>query len=118
MTIDWSRGVPVLVSIGIIIAVAVLRQYSKTVAAIAATMPVNIPLGMWIVASGGDGQQGALAEFNEAVLVNIIPTLAFIVVAWLMARAGYPLIPTIVAGYCVWAVCLGIILLIRSLSGR
>src|SRR5512135_1581431 len=105
MTIDWARITPVVISIGIIIAVAVLRQYSKTIAAIAATMPINIPLGMWIVAAGGDTHPGALAEFNEAVLVNIFPTVAFILVAWLMARAGYSVLPTIVVGYVVWAVC-------------
>lgn len=36
---------PVLVSIGIIIAVAVLRNVNKQFAAIVATMPINIPLG-------------------------------------------------------------------------
>ncbi len=46
MTIDWSRVTPVLISIGIIIGIAILRQYSKTIAAIAATMPINIPLRM------------------------------------------------------------------------
>ncbi len=103
MTIDWSRVTPVLISIGIIIAVAVLRQYSKTIAAIAATMPINIPLGMWIVGVGGDTRPGALVEFNEAVLVNIFPTVAFILVAWLMARAGHAVLPTIAVGYVVWA---------------
>ncbi len=116
MTIDWSRVTPVLISIGIIIGIAVLRQYSKTIAAIAATMPINIPLGMWIVAAGGDSQ-GALLEFNQAVLINIIPTVAFILTAWLMARAGHGVLATIVVGYIVWAVCLGIVLLIRSALG-
>ena len=53
MSIDWQRVLPVAVSIGIIIAVAVLRQYSKTFAAIAATMPINVPLALWIIYSGG-----------------------------------------------------------------
>ncbi len=80
-------------------------------------MPVNIPLGMWIVGAGGDTHQGALLEFDEAVLINIFPTVAFILTAWLMARAGHGVLPTIVVGYVVWAVCLGIILLIRSAVG-
>ena len=40
---------PVIVSILIIIAVAILRNYSKTLAAIFATMPINIPLSLWII---------------------------------------------------------------------
>jgi hypothetical protein len=55
MQIDVQRILPVLVSILIIISVAVLRQYSKTFAAIAATMPINIPLGLWIVYAGEQG---------------------------------------------------------------
>src|SRR5262245_47096452 len=114
MSIDWSRVVPVIVSIGIIVAVAILRQYSRTFAAIAATMPINIPLGMWIIYAGTEDRQAALAEFSEAILLNILPSLGFIVVAWQMTKAGYPLLPTIVAGYVVWAVGLGLIFLIRA----
>ncbi len=116
MTIDWSRVTPVLISIAIIIGIAVLRQYSKTIAAIAATMPINIPLGMWIVGVG-DTHQGALIEFNQAVLINIFPTVGFILTAWLMARAGHSVLATIAVGYLVWAVGLGITLLIRSVFG-
>ncbi len=114
MTIDWSRVTPVIVSICIIIAIAIVRQYSKSLAAIAATMPVNIPLGMWIVYSGGENQQVALAEFSQALLLNIFPTLAFMIVAWQMTRAGYSLLPTIATGYVVWALGLGLIFLIRA----
>jgi hypothetical protein len=118
MNIDWSRVAPVLVSIGIIIAIAILRQYSKAFAAIAATMPINIPLGMWIVYSGAVDSQAALTEFSEAVLLNILPTIAFMVLAWQMTKAGYSVLPTIIAGYIVWAVCLGIIVLIRAQLAR
>src|SRR5438045_9454537 len=99
MTIDWSRVIPVIVSIAIIIAIAIVRQYSRAFAAIAATMPINIPLGMWIIYSGTEDRQAALAEFSEAVLLNILPSLGFIVVAWQMTKAGYPLLPTIFVGY-------------------
>lgn len=113
MTIDWQKTLPVLVSIGIIIAIAVLRQYSKTLAAIIAVMPINIPLGMWIVYAGDDNKQQALTDFSQALFVNILPTLAFMLVAWQMARGGYGLVATIAAGYAVWAVGLGVIFLIQ-----
>jgi mannose/fructose/N-acetylgalactosamine-specific phosphotransferase system component IID len=117
MQIEWSRVIPVIVSIIIIILVAILRQYSKMFAAIAATMPINIPLGMWIIYAGDD-KQTALADFSEAVMINILPTLAFIVTAWLMAKAGHALLPTILVGYLVWGVCLGAVLIIRAQLGR
>lgn len=118
MTIDWSKIAPVLVSIGVILAVAALRQYSKTFAAIAATMPINIPLGLWIVFAGTEGnaatKQKALTDFGELLLVNIFPTVGFLLAAWLMTRAGQSLVPTIVVGYLAWGVMLVAILLVRG----
>ncbi len=117
MTIDWSRILPVVVSIAIIVFIAIIREYSKTIAAIVVTMPINVPLGMWIVYAGADNRQLALADFNVAVFYNIVPTVAFIIAAWQLTRAGASLIPTILLSYGAWAVCLGVILLIRALIG-
>ncbi len=117
MSINWERTLPVLVSIGIIIAIAILRQYSRNLAAIVAVMPINIPLGMWIVYSGADDKQLALTEFSGALFVNIIPSIGFMLVAWQMSRMGYDLIPTIVTGYAVWLVGLGFIFLLRHIFG-
>jgi hypothetical protein len=118
MSIDWARVAPVLVSIGIIILIAVVRQYSKSFAAIAATMPINLPLGMWIVYSGSDTPQADLEQFTQAALVNLIPTMVFMLVAWQLAKAGYSLVPSILLGYAAWAVSLGAVLLIRALLAR
>jgi hypothetical protein len=118
MFIDWSKVAPVIVSIIVIIAVAILRQYSKTFAAIAATMPINIPLGLWIIYSGTEGseatKQKALADFGELVLVNIGPTVGFLVTTWLMTRAGHSLVPTLIVGYVTWGVLLAIVMLLRG----
>lgn len=112
--IDWQRVTPVLVSIGIIIGIAILRNYSKTLAAIVAVMPINVPLGMWIVTAGAEDPKAALQEFSAALLINIVPTLAFLFVAWQMTRAGHGLLPTLVVGYLVWGVGLLIILWLRG----
>lgn len=117
MTIHWERIAPVIVSILIIIAIAILRQYSAVFASIAAVMPINVPLGMWIVAAGDDNPKEALSTFSEALLVNIIPTIAFLVVAWQMTKAGYGLLPTIGVGYAVWGVGLLLIFALRGQSG-
>ena len=115
MTIDWSRIAPVIVSIAVIIVIAIVRQYSQTLAAITATMPLNIPLGMWIVYSGSDNHQAAMAQFSEAAMMNIIPTIVFLIVAWQLSKIGFSAVQTIVIGYVAWAVCLGLIYFVRSL---
>lgn len=114
MTLDWQRTLPVIVSILIIIGIAILRQYSKMFAAIIAVMPINVPLGMWIVYAGEEDGQAALQEFSNALFVNIIPTLAFLVVAWQATRIGWGLVPTITAGYLAWGIGVGLILLLRG----
>lgn len=111
----WGRVLPVIVSIVIIIGIAVLREYSKTLAAIAATMPINIPLGLWIVYSGSDPKD--MEPFTRALLINIWPTILFLLVAWLMSRSGYGVVPILIAGYAAWGVGLGLVLLIRQMTG-
>ena len=113
--IQWDSVLPVIVSICIIIAIAVLRHQSKQLAAIVAVMPINIPLGMWIIYAGADDKQAELAAFSRALFINILPTLGFMLVAWWMARDGRGLLPTIAAGYVVWGV--GLLILLR-LQGR
>lgn len=118
MSIDWARVAPVLISIAIIILIAVVRQYSKTLAAIAATMPINLPLGMWIVYAGSEDPKVDLAQFTEAAFVNLFPLLVFMLVAWQLTKAGHSVITAIVIGYMGWAVSLGVVFLIRALLAR
>ncbi|MBZ0299134.1 MAG: hypothetical protein K8J31_05310 [Anaerolineae bacterium] len=112
MSIAWERVLPVLVSIGVIITVAIVRQYSRTFAAIAATMPINVPLALWIVFSA-DQNPASRAAFSEGLLIGILPTVLFLIVSFFVVRAGWPLVPTIVAGYVAWGAALGILLLLR-----
>ncbi len=117
MTIVWGRVLPVIVSIGIIILIAVLREYSKPLAAIAVTMPINIPLGLWIVYASPDTDTAVMAQFTRSLFINIWPTIIFLAVAWLAARAGWRLLPMILAGYAGWGIGLGVLLLVRQLLG-
>ncbi|MCA9885359.1 MAG: hypothetical protein KC708_20415 [Anaerolineae bacterium] len=48
-----------------------------------------------------------------ACIVAVMPLL-FLVVAWQMTRAGYGLLPTILAGYAVWAIGLLIVFALRG----
>lgn len=105
---------PVLISILIIIAVAVLRNHSKTLAAIFATMPINIPLSLWIIASADGTDQTAMADYAQSLVYGIFPTVIFIIVTWLAFRAGWSLLPTLGIGYAVWGVLLAVTLWLRG----
>jgi hypothetical protein len=105
---------PVAVSIAIILLVAVLRNYSKSLAAIFATMPINLPLSLWVIASASDGDEAELATYAEKLVIGLIPTIVFMIVAWLATRAGLSVFPAIIIGYVGWGVVFGLIVLVRG----
>jgi len=115
MEIAWGKVAPVIVWIIIIIIIAIVREYSKTFAAIAVTMPINLPLGIWLVYGGST--KAEMEQFTRSLAFNLVPTFAFVVIAWLAARAGWKLIPIIVTGYAGWAVCLVILMVLRQAIG-
>jgi ABC-type phosphate transport system permease subunit len=95
---------PVAISIVVIILIAVLQKQSRVFAAITATMPLSVPLGIWIVASASKDDKLALTEFTAGTFTGIIPTVGFIVAAWLVARTGAPVGKVLLAGYATWGV--------------
>lgn len=109
--------IPVLVSIIIIILVAVLEKQSKLAAAITATMPIGATLALWIVYAANKGDGDTMAQFSVGLLIGIIPTIGFLVVAWFSARAGLKLLPLLGVSFTVWGVILGFILLLRRIIG-
>jgi hypothetical protein len=115
---SWRDVLPVVISVLIIILFAVLRKTSSSLAAILATMPLNIPLTLWITYSSLEGdaasRSNALTEFTQALLFNIIPTVVFIGVAWWGFRAGWSFLAVLAAGYAAWGVVLGVILVLRG----
>ncbi len=113
MSETWRNIGPVIVSILIIIAVAIVRAHSRTAAAVLATMPINVPLALWVVYAGAGGDRATMAQFTQSMLVAIGPTVVFIVVVWLAARSGWRLVPMLAAGYLSWAVGLGLTLAAR-----
>lgn len=104
---------PLIVSIVILIAIALLKEHSRLVAAITAFMPVNLSLGMWIVAANAQDEHQALVEFTQGLGFGGVPTLIFLLVVIWGARAGLRLGPLLLAGFAGWAVGLGIMLLAR-----
>jgi hypothetical protein len=99
-----QRSLPVITSILIILVVAVLRDRSRTVAAVVATMPINVPLALWVVASGVEGNSRVLAEFMRAALVSLAPSIVWLAIVFAAFRAGWGLWQAIGVGYGVWLV--------------
>jgi hypothetical protein len=114
----WSRIAPVAASIVIIILIALLRAWSKTLAAITATMPINIVLALWIVYTAEGGDPAGVAQFATSMLRGVGATVVFLGAVWLAARAGWGLVPMLVAGYLTWAGTLALIFGLERLLGR
>lgn len=106
---------PVFISITVLILVAIIQRQSKAIAAVTATMPVTIPLTLWIVYSSTKGDQGSMQEFTRSMVNGIIPTVAFVIAVWLGSKAGLKIVPLIVLGYSAWGVTLLGMLTLRRL---
>lgn len=113
----WNEIVPVFISVSVLILVAVLQRQSKLAAAVTATMPLTIPLALWIVYSSSNGDRTAVESFTRNLVSGIIPTMTFVVAVWVASRVGFKLVPTIVVGYSVWAVTLLVVLGARRFIG-
>ena len=97
-----SKALPVLTSILIILVVAVLRDRSRTLAAILSTMPINMVLALWIVADAPDVTQGGLVNFVGALLIGLVPSVIWLIVIYVGLRLGWTLWPAVLIGYVVW----------------
>lgn len=109
--------VPVVLSVVVIILVAVLEKQSKLFAALAATMPLGIPLALWIVYSSNGGDKQVVSQFSLSLLLSFFPTLAFVVTVWFAARAEMKLVSMLLTGYSVWGVGALILYLLRNTLG-
>jgi len=109
--------IPVLLSIVVIILVAVFEKQSKLFAALIATMPLSAPLALWIVYSSNSGNKAAVSQFSLSLLLGLLPTLGFLIAAWLAARAGMKFVPLIVTSYGVWTFGAIILYLLRNTLG-
>ena len=117
MHLRMQDVLPVVISVIVIIAVALLEKSSKLFASITATMPLTIVLAIWIVYSANDGNKLVMDNFNLNLLIGLLPTALFVVAAWLSIRAGIKLMPTIGIGYVIWGISSWILILIRRSLG-
>ncbi len=108
---------PVGLSIIVLITVALLQRQSKVAAGITATMPVTIPLALWIVYSSTRGERKTLEQFTGGLVSGIIPTAMFVVAIFVSTRLGLKLLPTILVSYLTWALTLGVVFIVRRFMG-
>lgn len=113
MSQTLQQWLPVGISILIIIAIAVIQSYSKTFAAITATMPLAIPLALWIVYAANRDNPAAITEFTGSLVLGVIATLIFAVALWLASRAGMGLVAMLATAYLAWAASVGLYLALR-----
>lgn len=108
---------PVVLSIVIIIAVALVQKQSRLAAALTATMPLTAPLALWIVYASSSGDRQAVTQFSQGMLLGIFPSIGFLFAAWLATRAGFTLVPTLLISFLVWAIGALLIVGFRRLLG-
>jgi hypothetical protein len=114
---SWQEVSRLLIAFVVIAAVALLQKQSKLIAAITATMPVNIPLAMWILYSSAGGNGASIKEFTRSMVIGIFPTIGFLFAVWLASRADMKLGPTLLAGYAVWGAGVLIVMLLQRRLG-
>ena len=114
---SFNEVLPVIISILVILLVAALQRFSKPLAAITVTMPVNTTLSLWIVYSYNQENQRAMSQFTQGLVLGIVPTVAFILVVWLASRAGLKLVPILLVGYLTWVGVLVILLGVKRAVG-
>ena len=114
MNAAGSQIVPVAISILIIILIAILRSYSNSVAAITATMPLTVPLSFWIIYAAEGGDQTATTGYIEAMFIGVVATLVSMVTMWFVTRAGWSLIPIILATYLTWGLFIGVYFVLQQ----
>lgn len=100
----FQKALPVAMSILIILLVALLRERSRTAAAIFASMPINIPLALWVVFGSGPTDPDAEAEFLRSIGVGLVTTLVWVLVVFLAIKLGWTLLPAVVLAYAIWGV--------------
>ena len=108
---NLQRLFPVLASIGIIVVVAVLRDRSRAAAAVLATMPINIPLALWVVSSGANGDARVMADFVRSLIIGLLPAFVWLGIVFVTLRAGWNLWPAMGVGYAVWGVLIAALFL-------
>jgi hypothetical protein len=93
----------ILVGYALITAVALISDRSRALAGIAATMPINITIILWIIWGKSEGEYSNLQEVTRSMLTGIFSTVCFIALCWFGFNRRWSFVMTLTVGYLVWA---------------
>ena len=113
---NLQKTLPVVSSIVIILIVAVVRDRSRTLAAIFAVMPINMPLALWVLASGGSDDAMVLMNYVRTLIIGLIPAFIWLGVVFIFLKLGWTLLGSIVIAYVVWVALIAALLWLRILT--
>lgn len=88
----------------ILFVVAFIGERYRNVAGIVTSMPLQIPLAMWIVYTSTGGNTEQTAEFARAAFYGIIPTAVFCAVCWFVLAKSWPFPRVVLMAYGIWFV--------------
>ncbi|MBC7263418.1 MAG: hypothetical protein H5T64_03560 [Chloroflexi bacterium] len=105
---DTNRVYQILISMVVITTVSLIGDRWRVLGGIIASMPLTIPLTLWIVFSNTGGDYVLSAEFARAATIGLVATFAFAVTSWWALRQGWPIARVILVGYTAWGLVTGI----------
>jgi len=110
-----EKLLPVVASVVIIVAVAVVQDRSRAMAAVVAMVPLTAPLAAWIVYSASAGNHQHTAQFVRSMLAASVANVLFIVVFWYGLRQQWLFPVVVVVAFGVWGVLVALPYLVRRL---
>ena len=93
----------ILVGCALITAVALISDRSRALAGIAATMPINITIILWIIWGKSEREYSNIQEVSRSMLTGIFSTACFIALCWFGFNRRWSFVMTLTVGYLVWA---------------
>jgi len=92
------------VSIGIIILAGIVGSRYPSLTGVIASMPLTVPLSLWVVHQGSGGDYGVVSRLVSGMLWGIVLTLLFVLAVKAAFDRKVPVGPAILIGYGVWLV--------------
>ena len=108
-----QRIYELLVSFGILTAIAFISERSHILASVVSVMPLNITFALWFISTSTGGDAAISADFSRMVTFGLIPTALFAMACWFGFRQGWSLGRVLVVGYAVWLAAMGLYRLIE-----
>ena len=103
-----QRLYQLLVSFGILTAIAFITERSHVLASIVSVMPLNITVTLWFLSSRTDSSAALSADFSRMASFGLFPTALFTAACWFGFRQGWSLGRVLVVGYAVWLAAMGL----------